>query len=62
MISGIAFPRRIATSAVMTSFASASRIRMFSAVTPYPAKTTLWTAPIRAQASIAMICSGTMGM
>ena len=62
VMSGIAFPRLMEMSAVMTTFASASLIRMFRAVEPKPANTTLWTAPIRAQASMAMTCSGTMGM
>ena len=62
VIRGIALPRRIEISAVITTFASASLIRMFRAVVPKPAKTTLWTAPIRAHASIAISCSGTMGI
>ena len=38
---GIAFPRRMEMSAVITIFASASVIRMFKALVPKPAKTTL---------------------
>ncbi len=62
VMSGIALPRRIEISEVMITLASASLIRMFKAAVPNPAKTTECTAPIRAQASMAIICSGTMGM
>jgi len=58
----MAFPRRIAISAVITIFAPAPTIRWLSAAAPYPPKTTEWMAPIRVQASMAMICSGITGM
>jgi hypothetical protein len=40
----------------------ASSIRTASSCAAKPPKTTEWTAPSRAQASIASIASGTMGM
>ena len=40
----------------------ASSIRAASSAGAKPPKTTEWTAPIRAQASIPMIASGTIGM
>ena len=54
VIRGIALPRRIEIYEVITTFASASLMRIFSAVVPNPVKTTLWTAPILAQASMAI--------
>ena len=45
-----------------TTFAPDPTIRAWIAADPNPPKTTVWTAPIRAQASIAMTCSGTIGM
>ena len=59
---GIALPRRIAMSAVITIFTPAPTIRWLRAAAPYPPKTTEWTAPIRVQASIAITCSGITGM
>ena len=61
-MSGIALPRRIAISAVITIFAPAPVIRWLRAAAPYPPNTTEWTAPIRVHASMAMICSGMTGM
>ena len=55
-------PLRNETSAVITIFAPEPTIRWFSADAPYPANTRVCTAPIRAQASIAITCSGTVGM
>src|SRR3954468_6263140 len=45
----------------MTRPAPASVIRLARASAEKPPKTTMWTAPIRAQASIAMIVSGIIG-
>jgi hypothetical protein len=59
--SGIVDPRRFCPSAVMTSFAEASSIRLRRASAENPAKTTECGAPIRAQASIATIASGIIG-
>lgn len=61
-LSEAALPRRYWPSVVMTSLASASSTRAFSADAENPAKTTLCMAPRRAQASIATIASGTIGM
>jgi hypothetical protein len=47
---------------VITSFASASLIRPDSDSAEKPAKTTVWGAPSRAQASIAIGSSGIIGM
>jgi hypothetical protein len=46
---------------VITSLASASWIRPFSASTENPPNTTLCVAPTRAQASMATAASGIMG-
>ena len=46
---------------VMTTFAPQSFIRSLSASALNPLKTTLWGAPIRAQASIAVTASGIIG-
>ena len=46
----------------MTSFAWASLMRPLSASAEKPPKTTVWGAPIRAQASIAIGSSGIIGM
>jgi hypothetical protein len=46
----------------MTSFASASVMRLARASAEKPPKTTMWTAPMRAQASIEMTASGIIGM
>ncbi len=43
-------------------FGRASVIRLVSSWDAKPPNTTEWTAPIRAQASIATTASGTMGM
>ncbi|GAA3224641.1 hypothetical protein GCM10020256_33610 [Streptomyces thermocoprophilus] len=55
-------PRRQPPSAVMTTRASASWIRVASASAEKPPKTTECAAPIRAQASIAIAVSGIIGM
>ena len=44
------------------SFGSASSMRVASSFAAKPPNTTEWIAPIRAQASIATIASGTIGM
>ena len=59
--SGTIPPRRWPPSAVISTLASASLIRSRSDCAENPAKTTLWGAPIRAQASIATGSSGIMG-
>ncbi len=46
----------------MTILAAASSIRALRALAEKPANTTLCMAPSRAQASIAMMASGTIGM
>jgi hypothetical protein len=48
--------------AARISFGLASSIRAASSFAAKPPKTTEWTAPIRAQASIATIASGTIGI
>ena len=60
--SDTALPRRNCPSVVMTSLASASSTRAFSADAENPAKTTLCMMPSRAQASIATMASGTIGI
>ena len=47
--------------AVTTTFGRASSIRTASSCGANPPKTTEWTAPIRAQASIAITASGIIG-
>ena len=61
-LSPTALPRRQPPSAVMSTFAWASLIRPASASAEKPPKTTVWGAPSRAQASIAMGSSGIIGM
>ena len=46
----------------MIALGSASSIRTASSGAAKPPNTTEWIAPIRAQASIAMTASGTIGM
>ena len=60
--SGMAEPRRFCPSAVMTTTAWASSIRLRSASELNPAKTTECAAPMRAHASMATIASGIIGM
>ena len=55
-------PRRYPPSAVMRTLAWQSLIRPDSASAEKPPKTTVWGAPIRAQASIAIGSSGIIGM
>ena len=55
-------PRRQAPSQVMSTRAPASSTRSTMASEENPPKITLWAAPMRAQASIAMASSGTMPM
>jgi hypothetical protein len=45
-----------------TTFGCASSIRRASSFAANPPNTTEWTAPSRAQASMATTASGTMGM
>ena len=59
---GIEPPRRNCPSVVMTTFASASSIRLRSASALKPPKTTEWGAPMRAHASIATTACGIIGM
>ena len=58
---GIGSPRRSVASAVTSAFASENCIRSFTDSAEKPPKTTLWIAPIRAQASIAATVSGSIG-
>ena len=60
--SGSTFPRRYPASAVTRILDSASSIRSRIARALNPPKITLWTAPIRAHASIAAGSSGIIGM
>ena len=48
--------------AVRMSFGSASSMRVASSLAAKPPNTTEWTAPMRAQASMATIASGIIGM
>ena len=59
---GSGLPWRNCPSAVISSLASASAIRAPSAVAVNPANTTLCSTPSRAQASIATMASGIIGM
>ena len=59
---GTARPPRTPSSAVITTLAFESIIRPDSASGEKPPNTTVWTAPIRVQASIATAASGTIGM
>ena len=61
-LSSLGLPRRQPPSAVMTSLAWASLMRPASASALKPPKTTVWGAPRRAQASMAMGSSGIIGM
>jgi hypothetical protein len=54
-------PRRKPPSAVMTSLAWQSKMRSATDWALKPPKTTECTAPMRAQASMAMAASGTIG-
>ena len=60
--SGSALPRRQPPSAVICSLACASWLRSAIASAEKPAKITEWIAPMRAQASMAIASSGTIGM
>ena len=55
-------PRRQPPSAVMSTLAWASLMRPARASAEKPPKTTVWGAPSRAQASIAIGSSGIIGM
>ena len=59
---GVALPLRQPPSAVIRTFASASLIRPARASAEKPPKTTVWAAPSRAQASIAIGNSGIIGI
>ena len=61
VFSGTAAPFRHPPSEVITTFAPASFIRSRSASAEKPPNTTECTAPIRAQASMAMATSGIIG-
>ena len=58
---GTVWPRRKPPSAVINTFAAASLMRSRSDTALKPPNTTLWTAPMRAQASIATGSSGIIG-
>lgn len=60
--SGMGLPPRNWPSAVISTLASASAIRARSALAVKPANTTLCMTPSRAQASIATIDSGIIGI
>ena len=59
---GTGSPRRSVASAVTSAFASETSIRSRTDSAEKPPKTTLWIAPMRAQASIAISVSGIIGM
>ena len=58
---GAVLPLRRAPSTVISAFASENSIRSRTDSGEKPPNTTLWTAPIRAQASIATATSGIIG-
>ena len=58
---GAVLPLRRAPSTVTSAFASENSIRSRTDSAEKPPKTTLWTAPMRAQASIATATSGIIG-
>ena len=55
-------PARLPASALITTFGSASSMRLARLTLAKPPKTTEWIAPIRAHASIANAASGIIGM
>ncbi len=59
--SGISLPPLKPPSAVISILAPQSFMRLLSEAALYPPKTTLWITPMRAQASMAIGSSGTMG-
>ena len=61
-LSGTGLPLRMPASAVTISVGVASSMREASEAIEKPPKTTEWIAPMRAQASMAKIASGTIGM
>ena len=61
-LSSTTCPLRQPPSAVITSFASVSSMRSFSAPAEKPPNTTEWMAPMRLQACMATTVSGTIGM
>ena len=61
-LSALGAPRRYPPSEVMTRTAPASSSRLARASAEKPPKTTMWTAPMRAQASIEITVSGIIGM
>ncbi len=60
-LSGIGLPPRSTASAVISTLAWQSSMRLCRAMAEKPPNTTEWTAPRRAQASSEMASSGTMG-
>ncbi len=58
---GAVLPLRRAPSTVTSAFASENSIRSRTDSAEKPPKTTLWMAPMRAQASIATTTSGIIG-
>ena len=61
-LSGMRRPPRTPSSAVIAALESQSRMRSASASGEKPPNTTEWTAPMRAQASMANAASGIIGM
>ena len=60
-LTGAVLPLRRAESTVISALASENSIRSFTLSGEKPPKTTLWGAPIRAQASMATATSGIIG-
>ena len=60
-LTGAVLPLRRAPSTVISALASENSIRSRTASAEKPPKTTLWIAPIRAQASIATVTWGIIG-
>ncbi len=60
-LTGATLPLRRPPSAVISTFAPETSIRSATDPAEKPPKTTLWTAPIRVQASIATATSGIIG-
>jgi hypothetical protein len=59
---GTSRPTSMPHEAETITFGFASLMRVASSLAAKPPKTTEWTAPMRAHASIAMAASGTIGM
>ena len=61
VLSGVYLPPRTPSSAVITNLAWLSTIRLAKLSAEKPPNTTVWMAPIRAQANIDTTASGTIG-